>query len=84
MHPEWAVQNPDGSTIDVACQNNPDYVSTYASACKEIVQNYDVAGMYFDGPGELGNIRLPDGKIKHQYCFCKHFQNRDRRVFGDG
>ncbi len=80
-HSEWAIQNPDGSTIDVACQNNPDYVSTYASACKEIVQNYDVAGMYFDGPGELGNTRLPDGKIKHQYCFCNHCQNVYFRKF---
>jgi len=69
--PDWAMRKQDGSRLEYACQNNPDFVSTYAAACKEIVQNYDVAGMYFDGPGELPNSRISTGLVKHQYCYCE-------------
>ena len=65
LHPEWSVRNPDGSPGRwhihyLCCLNNPDYRSAYRSAVREIVKNYDVDAMYFDGPNF------------YSFCFCKH------------
>jgi hypothetical protein len=60
-HPDWALRRSDGTFLNirskwpswvgiVVCLNNPGYAETYSKACKEIVSNYDVSGMYFDGP----------------------------------
>jgi hypothetical protein len=73
--PDWRQTNADGSYKPMSwcdatgywvCLNNPGYVNNYAAACKEVVQKYDVSGMYFDGPRW--------GWGGHCYCqFCKKF-----------
>lgn len=80
--PGWAMRNSDGSDMDYACQNNPHFVQTFCNACKEIVQNYDVAGMYFDGPGELQKYQTETGFVKHPYCHCEYCQKVFKQKFG--
>jgi hypothetical protein len=82
LHPDWASIRRDGSPMDIACPNNPDYVRTYARACREIIETYEVAGMYFDGPGELPETRLPNGLVEHDYCFCRHCKGMYREKYG--
>jgi hypothetical protein len=69
-YPGWRMVNSDGSFREQACQNNPHFVQTFCEACQEIVQNYTVAGMYFDGPGELQNHQTERGLVRHPYCYC--------------
>ncbi len=73
--PDWRQVNASGDYMPMSwsgstgywvCLNSPGYVNTYAAACKEIVEKYDVSGMYFDGPrwGWGGDC----------YCqFCRKF-----------
>ncbi|MCD6504270.1 family 10 glycosylhydrolase [Candidatus Bathyarchaeota archaeon] len=44
----------------LCCLNNPSYRSAYQASVREIVKNYDVDAMYFDGPNF------------YSFCFCKH------------
>ncbi|PDM25899.1 hypothetical protein CP083_06655, partial [Candidatus Bathyarchaeota archaeon B24-2] len=65
LHPEWSVRKPDGSPERwhihyLCCLNNPSYRSAYQASVREIVKNYDVDAMYFDGPNF------------YSFCFCKH------------
>jgi hypothetical protein len=84
IHPDWALKNADGSVASnpefpiegvTVCLNNPDYAETYGKACKEIVSNYDVSGMYFDGPLWGGDTSHPWTLI----CHCRHC----KRIFLD-
>lgn len=73
--PDWRQVDADGNYMPMSwcsatgywvCLNNPGYVNAYAALCKEVVEKYDVSGMYFDGPrwGWGGDC----------YCqFCKKF-----------
>jgi hypothetical protein len=81
-HRDWAIHLADGSLMMRACHNNPDYVRAYANACKEIVESYDVVGMYFDGPAEPDDKRRSDGRIEQGYCFCPHCRAVFRQLFG--
>lgn len=82
QHPDWAVQTAGGEPSARACHNNPAYVGAYADACREIVQGYDVVGMYFDGPAEPDNRPRPDGRVEQGYCFCPHCRAVFRQLFG--
>lgn len=57
LHPEWCRTNKNGQTIDFSlgpnffrtmCFNNEGYRNYYSSILKEVLENYDVDGIFAD------------------------------------
>ena len=72
-HPEylmWAKedQNAQRSNRFLSCVNTPVQEELILPQLKEMLENYDVDGVFFDGFPAL-----------HQICFCEHCQ----RLFGE-
>ncbi|MCC7352685.1 MAG: family 10 glycosylhydrolase [Anaerolineae bacterium] len=76
LHPEWAARYRDGRPVRWSdlhyanCITNPGFREAYARSVQEIVGNYDVQAMYFDGPQFL------------EYCQCEHCQEAFRQAYG--
>ena len=81
QNPEWRTVGANGENhfsnwcgfnqVGV-CLNNPNYIGTFAQACKEMVSNYHVMGMFFDGPrwNWTGS------------CYCQHCRKFVKDTFG--
>ncbi len=72
QHPDWVERVLDGRPMAVGrpeevhmCWNSP-YREWKISVIKEICSNYDVAGMYLDGPTYFG------------YCYCDYCRRKFR------
>ena len=76
VHPEWAARARDGSALRwkdlhyLHCVSNPDSMAAYCGAVGEVVANYDVPAVYFDGPVWYGQ------------CYCHHCQAAFARRWG--
>ena len=73
-HPEYLLRNKDGNPVlehgerAVACPNSPVQQEHILPQLKEILENYDVDGVFFDGFPAL-----------HQICYCEYC----RKSFGE-
>jgi hypothetical protein len=75
QHPDWVSRMLDGRPMAVGrpeevhlCWNSP-YREWKISVIKEICSNYNVAGMYLDGPTYFG------------YCYCDYCRRKFRSEF---
>jgi len=71
QHPGWRRVNPRPLKQPGVCFHHPEAVATYAAAAAEVVRDYPVIGMYFDGP----NLK------EENYCCCSHCQRVSRELF---
>ena len=82
LYHDWSMINPDGTPVVksgnwgkdpqlMICINNPSYIKTYIEAIKEIVREYPIAGVFFDGPSE------------RRRCFCKYCRELFQERYGE-
>lgn len=66
------TQTPEKCEKISICLNNPKFIETYAALAREVVQNYPVEGLYFDGP--IWNPRA--------LCFCPYCRQAFQQMHG--
>lgn len=82
LYRDWSMVNPDLTPVTktgnwgkdaqlITCINNPDYIKTYVEAVKEIVREYLVSGIFFDGPAE------------RRRCYCEHCRQLFKDKYGE-
>jgi hypothetical protein len=76
VHPEWAARDWNGEALRwkglhyLHCLSNPESMAAYRGAVGEVVRNYDVPALYFDGP------------VWYGLCFCLHCRASFQRRWG--
>jgi len=69
-HPEYLMRTKDGKAVQnqerfVSCMNSPVQAELFLPQLSEILKNYEVDGIFFDGFPAM-----------HQVCFCEHCRRR--------
>ena len=76
-HPDWRIRNKDGKSLHELggryghlCPNNPDYHEFTRTQIKEMLEYFDVDGMFYDMP------------FWPQYCACPYCRERWEKETG--
>jgi len=76
-HPDWRIRNAEGKSLHQMggryghlCPNNPEYLEFTKAQIKEMLEYFDVDGMFYDMP------------FWPQYCACPYCQARWERETG--